>query len=109
MTEGQAINLGQHQIEKDQIRGVLQSQGLPFDAIICPLDIKTTVFQMGANKLAHVAIVFDQQDARLHWVSLREMERTSVRCDYINTCGILSKFVILCRFRCGDQGWLETD
>ena len=68
LAEGEAIDVGQHQIQQDQVRAVLQGQGLALDAVGGALDLKTAVLQVAGHQVQHVAVVFDQQDAGLHGV-----------------------------------------
>ena len=66
LAEGEAIHLGQHQIQQDQVGAVLKGQGLALDAVIGAVHLKATMLQVARHQVAHVAVVFDQQDAGLH-------------------------------------------
>ena len=66
LTQGQTVDLREHQVEQDQIRCVLQGKGLTLDAVFSTLNVEAAVLEMATDQVAHVAVVFDQQDAGLH-------------------------------------------
>ena len=44
----------------------MQGKGLALDAVFGSLYVEAAMLQVACHQLAHVAVVFDQQDARLH-------------------------------------------
>ena len=102
LTQRQSVHLGQHQIQKDQIRGVLEGQGLALNAVFGALHIKAVVLEVATHELAHVAVVFDQEDAGLHRIA-GAVEEKKVKTGRRTSCvRILTRFVELLACSCSD-------
>lgn len=71
LTEGETVDLGEHQVEQDHIGAVLNGKGLALDAVSGPLDIEAAVLKVSGDEIEHVAVIFDEQDGGLHGCSRR--------------------------------------